>query len=52
MDDAVEFADASPVPPDSQLLENVFADPRGFGIRFDGRYHYENPDFTTGKARV
>ena len=30
----------------------VFADPRGFGIRFDGKYHYENPDFTTGKARV
>ncbi|MBA0756532.1 hypothetical protein Gogos_005393, partial [Gossypium gossypioides] len=26
--DAVEFADESPVPPRSQLLENVFADPK------------------------
>ncbi|KAJ8638792.1 hypothetical protein MRB53_015486 [Persea americana] len=26
--DAVEFADASPCPPRSQLLENVFADPK------------------------
>ncbi|OEL38447.1 Pyruvate dehydrogenase E1 component subunit alpha-3, chloroplastic [Dichanthelium oligosanthes] len=32
VEEAVEFADASPHPPRSQLLENVFADPKGFGI--------------------
>ena len=34
----VEFADASPLPRGGQLLENVFADPKGFGIFPDGRY--------------
>ncbi|KAF3771456.1 Pyruvate dehydrogenase E1 component subunit alpha-3, partial [Nymphaea thermarum] len=38
IEDAVEFADQSPLPPRSQLLENVFADPKGFGICPDGRY--------------
>ncbi len=36
VEDAVEFADASPLPIRSQLLENVFADPKGFGIGPDG----------------
>ena len=36
----------------SQLLENVFADPKGFGIGPDGRYRYENPGFTAGTAEV
>ena len=40
VDDAVAFADASPSPERSQLLENVFPDPKGFGIARDGRYHY------------
>lgn len=35
-----------------QLLENVFADPRGFGIGPDGRYRYEQPGFTSGTAEV
>ncbi|KAH0905397.1 hypothetical protein HID58_037224 [Brassica napus] len=38
VEEAVEFADASPQPGRSQLLENVFADPKGFGIGPDGRY--------------
>lgn len=36
----------------SQLLENVFADPKGFGIGPDGRYRYEHPGFTAGTAEV
>ena len=52
MEDAVEFADASPLPPRSQLLENVFADPKGFGISPDGRYRCEDPKFTQGTAHV
>jgi hypothetical protein len=38
VEDSVKFADESPKPEMSQLLENVFADPRGFGIAPDGRY--------------
>ncbi|KAI8569927.1 hypothetical protein RHMOL_Rhmol02G0315800 [Rhododendron molle] len=52
MEDAVEFADASPLPPRPQLLENVFADPKGFGIGPDGRYRCEDPQFTQGTAHV
>lgn len=52
VEDAVEFADASPPPPRSQLLENVFADPKGFGIGPDGRYRCEDPKFTEGTAKV
>ncbi|WVZ16717.1 hypothetical protein V8G54_009699 [Vigna mungo] len=52
LDDAVEFADNSPLPPRSQLLENVFADPKGFGIGPDGRYRCEDPKFTEGTAQV
>ena len=36
----------------SQLLENVFADPKGFGIGADGRYRFEHPGFTAGTAEV
>ena len=35
-----------------QLLENVFADPKGFGIAPDGRYRYELPGFSSGTAQV
>ncbi len=35
-----------------QLLENVFADPRGFGIGPDGLYRYQQPGFTSGTAEV
>ncbi|XP_024397426.1 pyruvate dehydrogenase E1 component subunit alpha-3, chloroplastic [Physcomitrium patens] len=52
VEDAVEFADASPLPERSQLLENVFADPKGFGIGPDGRYRCEDPGFTAGTAQV
>nr|KJB49643.1 hypothetical protein B456_008G131200 [Gossypium raimondii] len=52
VEDAVEFADESPVPPRSQLLENVFADPKGFGIGPDDRYRCEDPKFTEGTAQV
>ena len=52
VEEAVEFADASPLPPRSQLLENVFADPKGFGIGPDGKYRCEDPKFTQGKAEV
>ena len=52
LEEAVEFADASPLPPRSQLLENVFADPKGFGIGPDGKYRCEDPDFTAGTAAV
>ncbi|CAG9464940.1 unnamed protein product [Pedinophyceae sp. YPF-701] len=48
IDEAVEFADKSPKPEPGQLLENVFADPKGFGLAEDGRYRYEIPGFTTG----
>lgn len=52
VEEAVEFADESPHPPRSQLLENVFADPKGFGIGPDGRYRCEDPKFTEGTAHV
>ncbi|GLT71191.1 hypothetical protein SLA2020_432250 [Shorea laevis] len=52
VEDAVEFADESPHPLRSQLLENVFADPKGFGIGPDGRYRCEDPKFTEGTAQV
>jgi len=52
VDESVEFADASPKPDMSQLLENVFADPKGFGIAADGRYRYELPGFSSGTAEV
>lgn len=52
VEDAVDFADASPLPPRSQLLENVFADPKGFGIGPDGKYRCEDPAFTAGTAQV
>ncbi|PPD91501.1 hypothetical protein GOBAR_DD11580 [Gossypium barbadense] len=52
VEEAVEFADESPVPSKSQLLENVFADPKGFGIGPDGRYRCEDPKFTEGTAQV
>ncbi|KAH9297643.1 hypothetical protein KI387_029325, partial [Taxus chinensis] len=37
VEEAIEFADASPLAKHGQLLENVFADPKGFGIGPDGR---------------
>lgn len=52
VEEAVEFADESPHPDRSQLLENVFADPKGFGIGPDGRYRCEDPKFTQGTAHV
>ena len=52
VDESVEFADASPKPDMSQLLENVFADPKGFGIAADGRYRYELPGFSSGTSEV
>ncbi|KAK4267084.1 hypothetical protein QN277_023919 [Acacia crassicarpa] len=52
IEDSVEFADESPHPQRSQLLENVFADPKGFGIGPDGRYRCEDPKFTEGTAEV
>ena len=52
IEEAVEFADASPLPQRGQLLENVFADPKGFGIGPDGRYRCEDPGFTAGTAQV
>ena len=52
VEEAVEFADISPHPVRSQLLENVFADPRGFGIGPDGKYRCEDPKFTEGTAHV
>ncbi|XWS35955.1 hypothetical protein CRYUN_Cryun20dG0041100 [Craigia yunnanensis] len=52
VEDAVEFADESPLPARSQLLENVFADPKGFGIGPDGQYRCEDPKFTEGTAHV
>ena len=35
-----------------QLLENVFADPKGFGISPDGKYRFEQPGFSSGTAAV
>ncbi|KAK8266058.1 hypothetical protein V6Z11_D12G217200 [Gossypium hirsutum] len=52
VEEAVEFADESPVPSKSQLLKNVFADPKGFGIGPDVRYRCEDPKFTEGTAQV
>eukprot|EP01026_Neomeris_dumetosa_P021878 TRINITY_DN1904_c0_g2_i5.p1 TRINITY_DN1904_c0_g2~~TRINITY_DN1904_c0_g2_i5.p1 ORF type:complete len:457 (+),score=63.66 TRINITY_DN1904_c0_g2_i5:62-1372(+) len=52
VEDAVTFADESPRPDKGQLLENVFADPKGFGIASDGRYRHELPGFSSGTAQV
>ena len=35
-----------------QLLENVFADPKGFGVSPGGGYRYEQPGFGSGTAAV
>lgn len=35
-----------------QLLENVFPDPKGFGIDPSGKYRYEMPGFRSGDAAV
>jgi pyruvate dehydrogenase E1 component alpha subunit len=52
VEEAVDFADASPRPEKGQLLENVFADPKGFGIAPDGEYRYTKPGFTSGHVEV
>jgi pyruvate dehydrogenase E1 component alpha subunit len=52
VEESVEFADASPKPDKGQLLENVFADPKGFGIGPDGKYRYTQPGFTSGSVQV
>ncbi|CAD7695887.1 unnamed protein product [Ostreobium quekettii] len=52
VEDSVQFAEASPKPEKGQLLENVFADPRGFGTAPDGGYRYEQAGFTSGTAQV
>lgn len=52
VEEAVRYAEESPKPDKSQLLENVFADPRGFGIAEDGRYRYELPGFSSGTAQM
>lgn len=52
VEDAVDFADESPLPVRSQLLENVFADSKGFGFAPDGSYRCEDPKFTEGTAQV
>jgi pyruvate dehydrogenase E1 component alpha subunit len=52
VEEAVEFADASLHPLCSQLLENVFSDPKGFGMGPDGKYRCEDPKFTQGTAQV
>jgi len=51
VDDCVDFADNSPKPESAQLLENVFADPKGFGIGEDGKYLFTQPGFTSGKVK-
>ena len=50
VEEAVAFADRSPHPAPSQLLENVFPDPKGFGIGEDGQYRFMAPGFSTGKV--
>jgi pyruvate dehydrogenase E1 component alpha subunit len=52
VDESVSFADESPRPEKGQLLENVFADPKGFGIGPDGTYRYMQPGFTSGSVQV
>ncbi|GAB2245207.1 hypothetical protein Droror1_Dr00000700 [Drosera rotundifolia] len=52
VEDAVESANASPVPSREQLLQNVFVDPKGFGIGPDGKYRCEDPKFTEGTAQL
>ena len=52
VEESVTFADESPKPDKGQLLENLFADPKGFGIAADGRYRYELPGFSSGTAEV
>lgn len=47
IEDSVKFADESPKPDRGQLLENVFADPRGFGIGEDGRCVFTWMGWTT-----
>lgn len=49
---SVVFSEESPRPSKSQLLENVFADPRGFGVAATGEYRYQQPGFTSGEAQM
>lgn len=50
VEDAVQYADESPKPEKGQLLENVFADPKGFGIAPNGQYRYQLPGFHSGNT--
>ncbi|KAK9803135.1 hypothetical protein WJX73_010229 [Symbiochloris irregularis] len=50
VEDAVQYADESPKPEKGQLLENVFADPKGFGIAANGSYRYQSPGFHSGNT--
>ncbi len=52
VEESVRFAEESPKPDRGQLLENVFADPKGFGIGADGQYRYLAPGFSSGTAEV
>ncbi len=52
VEDSVQFAEESPRPERGQLLENVFPDPRGFGIAENGQYRYQMPGFSSGTAAV
>lgn len=52
VEDAVKFAEESPKPEKGQLLENVFPDPKGFGLDPSGKYRYEMPGFRSGEAAV
>ena len=52
VEDAVEFADESPLPGWCQVMKKVYTDPRGFGIGPDWRYRCADPKFTEGTAQV
>lgn len=52
VEEAVKFAEESPKPERGQLLENVFSDPRGFGIAENGQYRFETEGFSSGTAIV
>ncbi|OIT08680.1 serinethreonine-protein kinase-like protein acr4 [Nicotiana attenuata] len=52
VEEAIEFADATPVPARSQLVENVVADPRSFVIGPDRSYRSENSKFTSFEIGV
>jgi hypothetical protein len=51
VEEAMVFADASQLSPQRKLLETVFTDPEGFGIRPD-QFSFSQPTFLKSRRKL